>query len=536
MEERKWTKVESAVKGSNAANPLAIVDDDIVDLTDVTPLSRRRDSTFTLISLKGNPSPMSRLRQKNAQATIDLTSDCEEQSADTQPVSKDANRVVDLSTPVSKTQAHEYNSDGEDSSDSDCHREAMLEVLHSHASTVVNRTSGRLAIAESKTRAASVLKMEESAWPKTHTSTTGRRENLRLQKLERVGFPRRQHLNLPRSTCHANSDPVAEKLPASQHISSRNMMARPGNLGMSQQPSPPTMASKGSSQSLEISESMKSFGRQFSTNRLRSDGPNAQLNPGPARVNSGFSDVPFGFPNGSHQNSQNQPSTHAQAQSFMAAAASTIQSGHNSGFQQLSPFAGPMLSQEAFMSFDQLFASITASMQHQNLGLQPGQEIENITPPTTANREARLKLIQAQATKAALVSLQEGLVRVFGFSVNGFSNIQINNAKKLGRITQSLDLTLPTQDIITSISGEEPTVINQLAVACAGVVRTRQQMDSTGDQRLAETLQAWKIEKLFWSARLRAIQNSIFDFQAFVEWEAEVQIPSGAPPAHSRPG
>lgn len=35
MEERKWTKVESAVKGSNAANPLAIVDDDIVVSVDL---------------------------------------------------------------------------------------------------------------------------------------------------------------------------------------------------------------------------------------------------------------------------------------------------------------------------------------------------------------------------------------------------------------------------------------------------------------------------------------------------------------------
>ncbi|KAH6717024.1 hypothetical protein BKA61DRAFT_671492 [Leptodontidium sp. MPI-SDFR-AT-0119] len=404
MEERKWTKVESAVKGSNAANPLAIVDDDIVDLTDVTPLSRRRDSTFTLISLKGNPNPMSRLRQKNAQATIDLTSDCEEQSADTQPVSKDANRVVDLSTPVSKTKAHEYNSDGEDSSDSDLPprsnaRGIALSCKHCRQQNLWKTCNRRV---ENPCRKC-VEDGRECVAQDSHLDN-GKKRKSSPSEIGEGRFPKKtasepSEVYLPTS---ANSDPVAEKLPASQHISSRNMMARPGNLGMSQQPSPSTMASKGSSQSLEISESQPLVNANFSYGQppnQRSDGPNAQLNPGPARANSGFSDVPFGFPNGSHQNSQNQPSTHAQAQSFMAAAASTIQSGHNSGFQQLSPFAGPMLSQEAFMSFDQLFASITASMQHQNLGLQPGQEIENITPPTTANREARLKLIQAQATK-----------------------------------------------------------------------------------------------------------------------------------------
>lgn len=152
---------------------------------------------------------MSRLRQKNAQATIDLTSDCEEQSADTQvshlyyrisffygslvekpthtsslyqrmqTVSLISQPLYRRPKPMSTTVTVRIRAIRI------CHREAMLEVLHSHASTVVNRTSGRLAIAESKTRAASVLKMEESAWPKTHTSTTGRRENLRLQKLER---------------------------------------------------------------------------------------------------------------------------------------------------------------------------------------------------------------------------------------------------------------------------------------------------------------------------------------------------------------
>ncbi|KAG4430685.1 hypothetical protein IFR05_013837 [Cadophora sp. M221] len=150
------------------------------------------------------------------------------------------------------------------------------------------------------------------------------------------------------------------------------------------------------------------------------------------------------------------PTNHARSLDSMAAAAGTIQSGRNSGFQQPSPFVGPMPSKEAFMPLHELFASIAASMRPQNFDLKRGQEIEDITLPADADRSARLSLIHAEGRNIVLIDLRNSIVRLFSVTVDRVSNNEMKKAKELNLVAMYPDLESPTQDVIASISSEVP--------------------------------------------------------------------------------